>query len=68
MCKKSPSFLMPFYEDGQRSGRNVVQAYGVCDILLYIYVHMLVLISLNMKCLYAKKNLQHTNSQLFNHN
>jgi hypothetical protein len=67
MCYKSPAFLMPFHEDGHISGRNMVEVYGVCDILLYVYVHLLLLISYNMRCLY-EKILQHTNSQRFNHN
>jgi len=46
---------MPFYEDNHVTGGNMVEAYGVCDILLYIYAHMLVLISHNMRCLYTKK-------------
>jgi hypothetical protein len=46
---------MPFREDGHMSGQNMVEAYGVCDIFLYIYAHLLVLIPHNMRCLYAKK-------------
>jgi hypothetical protein len=42
MCCKPPSFVMPFPEDGHMSGQNVVEAYGVCDILLDIYAHLLV--------------------------
>jgi len=34
----------------------MVEAYSVCDIILYIYAHLLVLISHNMRCLYAKKS------------
>ena len=46
---------MPFPEDGHLSGRNMLEAYSVCDILLYIYVHLLVLLSHNMRCLDEKK-------------
>jgi len=45
---------MPFPEDGHMSGQSMMEAYVVCDIFLYIYVHLLVLISHNMRCLYGK--------------
>jgi len=38
------------------SGRNMVEAYRVCVILLYIYAHFLVLIWHKMRCLYAMKS------------
>ena len=57
---------MPFHEDDHMSGRNIVEAYGACD---NMYLRAFVGFDITQHEMFVcKRNLQHTNSQLFNRN
>jgi len=56
---------MSFPEDGHMSCQNMVAAFGLCDIVLYIYKHLLVLISHDMRSLCAKKKAANYQQKTF---